>query len=245
MTTGPAFGEGDPRQLLAGTRELKHQVRHAQRATWFPLFVFAAVVLAAIPVDRYGHYATNCTGTLGPGTVSRICTTYSTSDFAYWPVAFVLAYVAIAAFYIRTSRKRGVGTRVWPYVALGLLVAAVVTGVAVWAALNPGAGTYQLLGLHVQARLSPFAGRLASTASAIGLSLLVLASTERNKALLLFTLGYLALVLVPVNFGWVMHSPSTWPFLPSLVIDGSVLVLGGVGFALARRSPRSSTRPGR
>lgn len=239
MTTGQADADGDPRQLLAGTRELAQRVREAQRATWFPLLVFAAVTLAAIPVDRYGHRSMNCTDLLGTGTVSSLCTTYSRSDFVYWPVAFMFAYIAIAVFYVRTSRERGVGTRVWPYVVVGLLVAALVTGVAAWAAGHPGAGAYELLGLHVHGRLSPFAGRLASTASAIGLALFVLAWTERNRALLLFTLGYMAVVLAPVHFGWVVHYPSPWPSLPGLVIDGGVILLGAVGFGFAQR-PASS-----
>lgn len=55
-------------------------------------------------------------------------------------------------------------------------------------------------------------GRLISPGAAIGVALLVLARAERNRALLLLTLGYLAVVLVPVRFGWVLDSP--WYILP-------------------------------
>jgi len=79
--------------------------------------------------------------------------------------------------------------------------------------------------------------RLASPSGAIGLALLVLAWAERNRALLVFTLGYLVIVLVPITFGWVMPL-SPWSFLPRLVIQGSVLLLGGIGFALAQRPAR-------
>jgi hypothetical protein len=58
--------------------------------------------------------------------------------------------------------------------------------------------------------LSGFAHRLTTPEAAIGLALLVLAWTERNRALLLLTVGYLAVVLL----------------------------LGGIGFALARRPSR-------
>jgi hypothetical protein len=46
-------------------------------------------------------------------------------------------------------------------------------------------------------------------------------------------------VLAPVSFGWVMGPLSHWSFVPRLVIDGSVLLLGGIGFALAQRPLRS------
>ncbi|MGA9493468.1 MAG: hypothetical protein WBV80_24915, partial [Mycobacterium sp.] len=65
----------------------------------------------------------------------------------------------------------------------------------------------------------------------------VLAWAERNRALLLLTLGYLAVVLVPITFGGVGHSPA-WYSYPT-VFQGSVLLLGGIGFALAQRPLRS------
>jgi hypothetical protein len=44
-------------------------------------------------------------------------------------------------------------------------------------------------------------------------------------------------VLVPITFGWVQPDPP-WYFYPA-VFQGSVLLLGGIGFALTQRSPRS------
>ena len=58
--------------------------------------------------------------------------------------------------------------------------------------------------------------RLASPGAAIGLALLVLAWAERNRALLLLTLAYLAVVLVPITFGWVQSNPP-WYFFPAVV----------------------------
>jgi hypothetical protein len=229
MTT-ETFPGDDPRRLLSSTRELAQRARKAQRATWFPLLVLAAVTFAAIPVDRYGgrHVAT-CVVT-GPGL--RACSAYPNGEFAYWPVALVLAYVVIVAFYIRRSRARGIETRVRPYAVAGILIAVALTGVALWELHNPSvSGLAGLLGLG---------HRLATPASAIGLALLVLARAERNRALLLLTLAYLAVVLVPVSFGWVMSPFSHWYFVPRQVIDGGVLLLGGIGFALAQRPLRSA-----
>jgi hypothetical protein len=227
MTTNPAYPGDDPHRLLSSARELAQRVRRAQRATWFPLLVFAAATFVAIPVSRYGgHHPGTCAAVPG----GRICTIYSTASFVYWPIALVLAYAAIAAFYIRRSRARGVGTRVRPYVIAGIIVAALATGLSLWLVHSSPTSQYgQLLGMSVL-------GRLISKGAVIGVALLVLAWAERNRALLLLTLGYLAIVLVPINFGWVLHS--SWYFLPDLVIDGSVLLLGGIGFALAQRPSR-------
>ena len=251
MTTESAFAGDDPRRLLSGAHELARRVRRAQRATWFPLLVFAAVTFAAVPVDRYGHYAMSCHGVhspglatpgqagpglAGPGLVGKVCSVYSVAGFVYWPIALVLAYAAIAAFYLHQSRARGVGSRVRPYVIVGVIIAVLLTGAALWAAKHPPAGVQDVLGWHMAG--DGLYARLASPATAIGLALLVLAWAERHPALLGFTLGYLVIVLVPVDFGWVMAHPWPWFFLPHLVIDGSVLLLGAFGFGLAQRPAR-------
>jgi hypothetical protein len=46
-------------------------------------------------------------------------------------------------------------------------------------------------------------------------------------------------VLARVSFGWDLAPLSHWSFVPRLVIDGSLLLLGGLGFALAQRPLRS------
>jgi hypothetical protein len=226
MTTQAAQPGDDPRRLLSSARELALRVRREQRATWFPLLVFAAVTFAAIPVLRYsGRHLGPCTAT-GPG--ERICVAYSSAVFIYWPAALVLAYAAIVAFYVRRSRARGIETRVRPYAVAGIIIAAAVTGTAFWAAHTPPSAS--------DAALTGLAGlshRLATPAAAIGLALLVLAWTERNRALLLLTAAYLAIVLAPSAFGWAVPAP--W----LQVTEGSVLLLGGIGFALAQRPLRS------
>ena len=223
MTTDAAQPGSDPKGLLSNVRELAQRVRKEQRATWFPLLVFAALTFAALPVRRYSGHHLDCAA------VPRICTVYSDAEFVYWPIALVLAYVVIAAFYIHRSRARGVGTRVRPYAIAGIIVAVALTGVALWAVRHPLTGNP--MGLNGL----PY--RLASPGAAIGLALLVLAWAERNRALLLLTLAYLAAVLVPITFGGIQHNPP-WYSYP-LVFQGSLLLLGGIGFALAQRPLRS------
>jgi hypothetical protein len=221
MTSGTAFSGDDPRALLSGTRELSRRVRRTQRATWFPLLVLAAVTFAAI-FFRYSPHRLGTCAAAGPG---RVCTVYPTALLVYWPVALVLAYSAIAAFYIRRSRARGVGTRVRPYVVGGIILALAMTGSLLWSLYHPLAFTLAGPGLF---------SALRSYCLAIGLALVVLAWAERNGALLALALGYLAAVLAAVTFGSVSgHRGLGFPV--QLVTAGSVLLLGGIGFLLAQR----------
>jgi hypothetical protein len=80
--------------------------------------------------------------------------------------------------------------------------------------------------------------RLIAPWGTIGVALLVLARLERNVALLVFTLGYLLVVLVPIDFGWHANGDIRTSFLPQQVINGTVLLLGAIGFAVARRRRR-------
>jgi hypothetical protein len=226
MTTETAYPGDDPHRLLSNARELAQRVRKDQRATWFPLLVFAALTFASIPVRRYSGHHLDCSAVPG----GKICRVYSDADFVYWPIALVLAYAAIVTFYIRRSWTRGVGTRVRPYAIAGIIVAVTLTGVALWELHNPPANQNPigLIGL-------PY--RLASPGAAIGLALLVLAWAERNRALLALTLAYLAVVLVPLTLGRVQFDPP-WYSLPA-VSQGSMLLLGGIGFALSQRPLRS------
>jgi hypothetical protein len=229
MSNSSAYPADDPRRLLSSTRDLTRRVRKTQRATWFPLLVFAAVTFAAIPAYYSGHSMGTCVAT-GPG---RVCSFAYTAGFVYWPIALMLAYVGIAAFYVRRSRARGVGTRIRPYVVVGIVLAFAVTAISLWAFHHPSASPHGLLGP------ASVTGRLDSPGCAVGLALLVLAWAERNRALAVFTLGYLVFVVGRVSFGWAPHDP-VWAFLPRLVIDGSILLLGGFGFMLADQSGQSA-----
>jgi hypothetical protein len=221
MTSGTAFSGDDPRQLLSGMLELTRQVRRTQRATWFPLLVLAVVTFAAIPFRYSPHRLGTCAAT-GP---ARVCTAYPPALLVYWPTALVLAYAVIAAFYIRRSQARGVGTRVRPYVVAGIILALAMTGSLLWTLYHPLAFTLAAPGLFSALHSYPFA---------IGLALVVLSEAERNGALLDLALGYLAVVLVTATVGSV--TGHGWLGFPvQLAIPGSVLLLGGIGFLLAQR----------
>jgi hypothetical protein len=222
MTDASVPPQDGPRELLSATRRLTRQVRQAQRGTWFPLLLFAVLTLASVPITRYNRHPMDCR-VLPPS--GRICIAFAPWSFVYWPLALVLAYAAIAAFYVHRAHGRGVGTRVRPYVITGVIIAIVATGVSLWLVTHA-----EVLG-YPSAAPSPateFLYRLVSPEGAIGLALLVLAWVERNRALLVFGLVY----LVIVGFGWILIPPSPWLFL---VTTAAVLLLGSIGFALAER----------
>ncbi len=226
MTTESAYPEDDPHRLLSTARDLMRRVRRQQRATWLPLLVFAALTFASVPVRRLSGHHLDCRALSG----GQICRVYSDADFVYWPTALVLTYVVIVAFYIRRSRARGVGTRVLPYAIVGVIVAVALTGVALWLLHNPPID-------QTPPWLHGVPYRLVSPGGSIGTALLVLAWAERNRALLLLTLVYLAVVAVPVTFG--PGGPNgPWYGLPA-ISQGTVLLLGGIGFARAQRPLRS------
>jgi hypothetical protein len=228
MTTESALPGDEPHRLLAGTRELVQRVRRDRRATWFPLLTLAAVTFAAIPVNGYSSPTGVCR-TIGTG---KVCTVAPTAGFVYWPVALVVAYAAIAVWYVRRSWARGVGTRVWPYVVAGIGIAVLAAAVSLWANRHIVTGQVGIPPLPVQTLLF----RLGNPGTAIRLGMLVLARVERNHALLAVAAGYLVIVLVPLDFGWTVTGSSPWSIVPHLAIQGGVLLLAGIGFAVAQRS---------
>jgi hypothetical protein len=241
---------GSPRELLRATRELTRRVRSAQRGTWFPLLLLGGLVFASIPLVRFGPLTVDCRGLIqhptaltctpngttchqgAGGGLTRACSGYPTLLFIYWPVALLLAYAAIAAFYSHRSRTRGVGTAIGRYAVAGVVIALLVTAAALWQLNEP-----QVL------RGSVLPDRLASAYFGIGLGLLVLAWVERNPALLAFTAVYLAVVLVPVTFGWSPGDVSRWVLVPRIVIAGTMLLLGAIGFGIAALARRRAQPP--
>jgi hypothetical protein len=215
---------------LSATRDLTRRVRLTQRGGWFPLLVFAAVTLVAAPFYRYGHPQTHCASSRGGGSA---CLVFPTLALWYWPAALLVAYAAVSWFYVRRARERGVGSRAQPYVAVGAVMALVATAWALWANAHP-AFLAETLDIG-RVRAGAFLYRIASPAGAIGLALLLLAWIERSWSLFTLTVAYLIVVVATVGIGWLAH-PTPWAFLPHLLLDGTVLLLGGILLALAQRA---------
>lgn len=225
MTTDAVPAGGDPRRLLSEVRGLARRVRVDQRVTWFALLVLAAVTFVGIPFDWY-FLDLHC---VGDGTA---CQFSRQGVLYYWPPALLLAYAAIAVCYVRVARARGVGTRVLPYALTGVALTVLFTAAWVAARLyfpaHPHQFPYWVLVLD----------RLIAPWGTIGVALLVLARLERNLGLLVFTLGYLTVALVPIDLGWHWQGQESTTFLPQQIINGTVLLLGAIGFRLADRRRR-------
>src|SRR5690242_20024574 len=106
MTDTPLPPQDGPRELLSATRRLSRQVRQAQRGTWFPLLLFAALTLISVPVTLNSRHVLDCMVN-PPG---KICAAYSPGAFVYWPLDLMLAYAAIAAFYVHRARSPDLAT---------------------------------------------------------------------------------------------------------------------------------------
>jgi hypothetical protein len=220
--------------VTGASRDARHalarRVRLDQRLTWVTLLVLAGVTYLGIWFDVH--------------LMSVHCTSYGACHFSrlgvlyYWPPVLLLAYAGIAYSYIRVARARGLGARVMPYAITGAVTTLLFT--AAWVAER-----IYLAGRALPANPPPtpswvlLIDRLIGPWGMIGVALLVLARLERNVALFAFTVGYLAVVLVPINFGWVGHGDNTRMYwVPGQIISGTVLLLGAIGFALARRRQR-------
>lgn len=227
MTTDSVPAGGDPRRLLSDVRTLARRVRLDQRVTWVALLVLALVSFAAIPFDWY-FLVLHCTGD-GACQFSRQGVLY------YWPPALMLAYATIAVCYLRVARARGLGTRVLPYAITGAALTVLFT--ATWIGVR-------LYFAHHPVPTSPLPSwvllldRLIAPWGVIGVALLVLARLERNVALLAFTLGYLMVVLLPIDTMWGWGDRARSLFLPHQLINDTVLLLGALGFWLASRRRR-------
>ncbi|KQV14804.1 hypothetical protein ASE03_29900 [Kitasatospora sp. Root187] len=236
--------QGTPHEVLAGLGDLTRRVRAAQRGTWFPLLLLGALTLGGILVSRFTFEVLTVPCPAGDAATGGGCTLYRQGSPVYWPIGLALAYAATAFFYIRRTRNRGVGTPVRPYVLTGIALVGLVTATAFWSfrhgLVRPG-DPVDLLGL----RLDPTSGatqfleRLAGNATAVGLPLLVLSWVERSRALLLLTVVYLAIELVPLTTGWAgISATSPWSALPRFGVPGLLLLLGALGFRLAELRDR-------
>ncbi|GIE35754.1 hypothetical protein Ait01nite_087990 [Actinoplanes italicus] len=239
MTTDSLSAGDDPRRLLLDIRTLTSRVRRDQRLTYVALLVLAAVTFAAIPFD-WLFMTVHCDGSG--------CTFARRGMLYYWPPALLLAYAAIAVSYVRAARARGLGARVLPYAITGavtaVVFAAAYTAAAAYFPTHPpfGGGPLPFWWIVLDRLIAPW--------GLIGLALLVLARLERNVALLLFTLGYLVLMLLvspttdDTNLpGWAVPSFMSgasmqlpWSMTPSQLIIGAALLTAGIAFSRARRS---------
>ncbi|MBB4950028.1 hypothetical protein F4556_005563 [Kitasatospora gansuensis] len=219
---------------------MTRRVRATQRGSWLPLLLLGVLTLGGILVSRltFSVRTVTCPPIHSSSDTIASCVITKQGSPLYWTLGLLLAYAATAFFYIRSSRNRGVGTPVRPYVLAGIVLVALAAATEFWTLrhLTPGLPV-DFWGLHLDpgSGAATFLGRFTGAAASVGLPLLVLAWVERSRALLLFALAYLALQLVPVTASWAGLGPlSPWSALPRLLVSGVFLLLGALGFALAQ-----------
>ncbi|MFF8378155.1 hypothetical protein ACF07V_18735 [Streptomyces sp. NPDC015661] len=235
---------GTPQEVLAGLGELTRRVRAAQRGAWIPLLLFGALTTGGILVNRLTFETETVPCLPGHPAGSTGCTLIRQGSPAYWTLGLALAYAATAFFAVRRSRRRGVGTRVRPYVLTGIALVGLVAATTLWTLRQgmPQPGEpIDLWGLRLDphSEVTVLLERLVGPAGAVGLPLLVLSWVERSRALMLLALAYLAIELVPLTTGWSgIPVTSPWSALPALGVPGALLLLGALGFGLAERAER-------
>lgn len=247
MTTASIPSPDTPQALLDSLRTLTRKVRTAQRGAWFPLLLLGVLFAVEIVAGRltFRVQTVPCPEGAGPGP----CTGVKDGAPFSWTLGLVLVYAATTVFYIRRSRSRGVGSPIRAYLIAGLVILTLVAPTRFWSAgpTTPPGAAVDFWGLHFHATsgVVSFLTRLTGRAMSVGLPLLVLSWIERNRALLLFTLAYAIIELVPVTLGDSQAAPgSPWSALPRLVVPTLFLLLGALGFALAERpKPGSEAGP--
>lgn len=235
---------GNPRAVLTGLGDLTRKVRIAQRGTWFPLLLLGLLLTGGIFVNQltFNAHSFPCPASFD---ARATCVRVTQGSPWYWSLGLVLVYAATAAFYIGRARSRGVGSIVRPYVIAGIVIVLLVAPTRFWSGgvAGPGA-SIDFFGLHFQAATGTetVLARLTGRAVSVGVPLLVLSWIERNRALLVFTLAYLVIELVPITIdrgGIGLASP--WSALSTLAVPAGFLLLGALGFAMAQRPPAPRT----
>ena len=233
MATNIPNSSEDLRQYLWTHKVLIKQVREAQRATWFPLLLLAFVTFLAIPIEHFSRHKLGACGSYVPiHTLSTqtLCRVYTPWGQIYWPIALVASYIAVSIYYRKRSLARGVETSAKSYVIAGIVLSLLLS-FASFLIAHIRLRRYEFFAFHFDEHSMSLFLRLISPAGSIGLALLYLARFERNRILFFVDLAYLVVVLVPINFGWVVNG-APWGMLPSRVIEGGILLIVGIGFAL-------------
>ena len=197
----------------------------------------AVATYVAIPVERISRRTVgDCGSTSSLSTTPHFCRIYSLSGLFYWPLALLAVYALVSYFYTVKSRELGVETSAKAFVVPGILIAALLS-LASYLLFLFSSGHRPILGVYFIDPSNSIIFRLLSPAFSIGLALLFLARFEKNRLLLILDLIYCVVVLWPPARG--VHSRGFWSLAPYRMIDGGLLLLAGILFALAQRSSLS------
>jgi len=232
-------------ESLRSVESLRTQTRLVRSGHWFVSIVFGIVTLGAMPFYFSPVPSATTPGCriAGPG---LLCVSNASSaplgralnpmdSFSglarwatlYWVVAVVLGFAVVVTYYRRRARSVGVQSRLWPAVAVGVGLLALVV----------------LANGEARAAIPDFWIRGTGALLIIAIGISVLAVLERSRPFGVFAAGFLALSLLSCLYDDVnilQRVGLAGPFqtsanaLPNLLLPGVYLVLGGIGFLLAR-----------
>lgn len=195
------------KDLLGEADRARSKARAGRRGAWFPLSLFGALVLAAAPLYISREVATYADG-------SSMWTSGGWWVSLYWLIAIPLGYLACVRYYRRHADRTGVAGPVWPWVATGLVLFALMTLVP------PGI---------VAGWIPAFAaGWTSLPLFALAGGFLVLAWLERNPYLAVMSV---ALFAVPSVCAWIYDTFLSWPQYSglsfSMIVAGTLLLCAG------------------
>jgi hypothetical protein len=226
-----------PAQLLADATAAGRLTREARHGFWFPLVLFGLLVIGAAP--WYPVPSPSCP----PGTV--VCGGLTANDqppnslgvTLYWLIAVGLGYATTLGYYRYRAHRVGVAGRIWPYLTTGLALLAI----TLLATPEVGDRLGNLLDGNVLTTPGGLAIRGMTPLLALAVGLFALARLERSLPLAGFALLFLVVALISNLYDVENQSPrigwtpsAQWQLLPNLWLAGFTLLLGGLGFGLAR-----------
>jgi hypothetical protein len=207
------------------TRRVRDEARLLRRGGWFPVLLFGAAELGSSPFYRVvlcGPRLVNCSGrtiqqpVVGPVLISPIAGPGRWVSL-YWVIASACVFGITVAYYKHRGRITGIRGKTWPMVDTGAMLLAFVLMIGNWIDGWPFAvGTFGTEPLLI-----------------VGLSLLVLARTERSETLAVIALVYVGIVVVSLFYNYANlfgGSSLNTPFkgdaalLPNVLIPGVYLI---------------------
>jgi hypothetical protein len=225
------------RELVADLDRLRTRTRERSRAWWFPLVLFGALDLLALPfhVD-WSSGAGGADDTTPSFWESLVVLTWGGMDSPaplrtglYWFAALTIGYVGTGLYYRRHALTTGLRRPVRWFVSLGLLL------------------TVFFLPVRILLMLPLW--RTTSALVIVLVTVVVLAVRERDRRLWAVT-GVLVLVTVLVNaynvenvlFRLGVPYAEWWTALPNVALPGLVLLVGGL-LARPRTGGSRDARP--
>jgi len=248
QTSDVACSPAAAEDLLAEAKALRTRTHRVRRTRGMPLVVFGLLVLGATPF--YWQAVQRCPSARSCGDVTVDAPLGNVMGLqpspgsawlgVYWLCALAIGLIVTAGFYRRRARLSEVDVRVWPAVAAGAVVLALLIVSSPTILRDRRLPDWiSLPDLH-----------LRGTTPLIVLAIVIvgLALVERSWALGSFSAVFMSLALLAnlydmenlvFRLGWWLTPQATR--IPNVAIPGVVLLFGGAVFALLDRSPGGTT----